>query len=56
VGASIASTTSYSLSAALTTFLYVRNTGMRVRDVLLPTADDITFVKQLAQPLFKALT
>ncbi len=56
VGASIASTASYSFSAALTTFLFVRNTGVRVRDVLLPPADDITFVRQLAQPFFKGLT
>lgn len=54
VGASIASSASYLTSAVLTTFLFARNTGIGVKEVLIPTADDIAFVRQLAQPLFKA--
>ena len=53
VGASLTSTASYSVSAVLTIFLYVRQTGSSLRQLLVPTADDFNFARQLAQPLLR---
>ncbi len=41
VGAAIASTTSYSLSALLLIIFFIRETGAPLREVLLPTSDDV---------------
>ena len=41
VGAAIASTVSYSLSALLLILFFVRETGAPLREVLLPTSDDV---------------
>ena len=41
VGAAIASTVSYSLSALLLIVFFIRETGASVREVLLPTSDDV---------------
>ena len=53
VGASIASTASYSLGALLTVFLFVRETGSSIRDVLVPTADDIKLLFSLVKPILR---
>lgn len=53
LGASLASTASYSVSAILTITLYVRATGSRLREILFPTAEDLGFALELAQPLLK---
>ena len=53
LGASLASTASYSVSAILTIFLYVRKTGSPVRQILFPTAEDFGFALELAQPVLK---
>ena len=53
VGASLASTASYSVSALLTIFLYTRETGSSLRQLLVPTANDFNFARQLAQPLLR---
>jgi len=53
VGASLTSTASYSVSAVLTIFLNVRLTGSSLRQLLVPTADDFNFARQLAQPLLR---
>ncbi len=55
LGASLASTASYSVSAILTIILYVRKTGSPVRQLLFPTSEDLGFAMQLAQPLLKRL-
>ncbi len=41
VGAAIASTVSYSLSAVLLIVFFIRETGASVREVLLPTSEDL---------------
>ena len=41
VGAAIASTVSYTLSALLSLLFFVRETGSPLRDVLLPTSEDV---------------
>lgn len=53
LGASLASTASYSVSAILTIAIYVRKTGSPVRQLLFPTGEDFGFAMQLAQPLLK---
>jgi O-antigen/teichoic acid export membrane protein len=53
LGASLASTASYSVSAILTIILYVRKTGSPVRQILFPTGEDLGFAMQLAEPLLK---
>ena len=53
LGASLASTASYSVSALLTIILYVRKTGSPVRQLLLPTSGDLNLALQLAQPVLK---
>jgi O-antigen/teichoic acid export membrane protein len=53
LGASLASTASYSVSALLTIILYVKKTGSPVRQILFPTADDMNLAMQLARPALK---
>ena len=53
LGASLASTASYSVSAILTIILYVRKTGSPLRQILIPTGEDIGFALELAQPVLK---
>ncbi len=53
LGASLASTASYTVSAILTITIYVRKTGSPVRQLLFPTGEDLGFAMQLAQPLLK---
>lgn len=55
VGAALASTASYSLSAVLTIWFFVRVTGVGVRQVLLPTVDDVRFIVALARPVLKRM-
>jgi Na+-driven multidrug efflux pump len=50
VGASIASTASYSLGAILTVALFIRQTGTAPREVLLPTKEDLRLLFSLARP------
>jgi len=52
-GAAIATTASYSVSALLTIFLFVRKTHVPVREILFPTAEDFKLIMQLAQPLLR---
>jgi O-antigen/teichoic acid export membrane protein len=53
VGASIASTVSYSVSAVMLIMFFVRETGVSLRQVLVPTSEDLNFARQLAQPLLR---
>jgi O-antigen/teichoic acid export membrane protein len=53
VGASIASTVSYSVSALMLTVFFVRETGASVRQLLLPAAEDRGVAIELAQPLLR---
>ena len=53
VGASLASTASYSVSALLTITLYMRKTGSPLRQILLPTSEDLSFAMRLVRPLRK---
>jgi len=53
VGAAIASTGSYLLSALLTIGFFIRQTGAPARQVLIPTREDLRFTIELAQPLLR---
>jgi O-antigen/teichoic acid export membrane protein len=53
VGASIASTVSYSVSAVMLIVFFTRETGASLRQVLVPTSEDVNFARQLAQPLLR---
>jgi len=53
VGASIASTVSYSVSAVMLIMFFVRETGVSLRQVLVPTSEDLNFARQLVQPLLR---
>ncbi|HEX6283847.1 MAG TPA: polysaccharide biosynthesis C-terminal domain-containing protein [Pyrinomonadaceae bacterium] len=53
LGAALASTASYTVSAILTIMLYVKKTGSPVRQILIPTGEDIGFALELAQPFLK---
>ena len=53
LGASLASTASYTVSAIFTIIIYVKKTGSPVRQLLFPTGEDLGFAMQLAQPLLK---
>jgi O-antigen/teichoic acid export membrane protein len=53
VGASIASTVSYSVSALMLIVFFIRETGVSLRQVLLPNSEDINFAIQLARPLLR---
>src|SRR5215207_5397335 len=53
VGASLASTASYSVSALLTIILYIMKTGSPLRQILLPTSADFSFAMQLVRPSLK---
>ena len=53
VGASIASTVSYSVSAVMLIVFFVRETGVSVRQVLLANSEDLNFAMQVAQPLLR---
>lgn len=49
VGAAIASTTSYSLSALLLIVFFIRETGAPLREVLLPTSEDVKILLSVAR-------
>jgi len=53
VGAAIASSVSYTLSAILTVAFFVKETNTSVRDLLLPTSGDVKSVLALTQPLLR---
>lgn len=53
VGASIASTVSYSVSALMLLLFFNRETGASIRQVLIPNSEDFSFAMQLAQPLLR---
>lgn len=53
VGASIASTVSYSVSALMLIVFFIRQTGVSLRQVLILNSDDLNFAMQLAQPLLR---
>jgi O-antigen/teichoic acid export membrane protein len=53
LGASLASTASYSVSAVFTIFLYMKNTGSRLRQFLVPSSEDFALAMQLAQPVLR---
>ncbi len=53
VGASMASTASYSLGAILTVGLFIRETRTSLREVLLPTKEDLRLLFSLARPLLR---
>jgi O-antigen/teichoic acid export membrane protein len=53
IGAAIATTVSYSVSAVLTIYLFVRHTGAPLRDVLLPTGEDFKLLTEIAQPVLR---
>ena len=55
VGAAIASTASYSVAAFLLVFFFIRETGVSLREVLLPSSEDLGLAVQLAEPLLKRL-
>ena len=55
VGASIASTVSYSVSALMLIVFFIRETGAPLRQLLVPTSEDVGLAMQLAQPLLKRL-
>ena len=50
VGAAIASTVSYSLSALLLIIFFIRETGASAREVLLPTSEDLRMLWSVARP------
>lgn len=49
VGAAIASTLSYSLSALLLIIFFIRETGASLREVLLPTSEDVRVLMSVAR-------
>ena len=53
VGAAIASTVSYSVAAFLLIFFFMRETGATLRQVLVPSSEDLGLAVQLAEPLLK---
>jgi O-antigen/teichoic acid export membrane protein len=53
VGAAIASTVSYSVSALILIILFSRQTGTSLRLILLPNSEDLGFARELAQPLLR---
>jgi O-antigen/teichoic acid export membrane protein len=53
VGASIASTVSYSVSALMLIIFFIRQTGASLRQILVPTSEDLDFARQLAQPVLR---
>jgi O-antigen/teichoic acid export membrane protein len=53
VGASIASTVSYSVSALMLIVFFIRETGASLRQLLVLNSEDLDFAKQLAQPLLR---
>ena len=50
VGASIASTVSYSVSALMLIVFFMRETGAPLRQILLPTSEDLKLLLSLARP------
>jgi O-antigen/teichoic acid export membrane protein len=53
VGAAISSTASYTTSTILTLWFFVRQSGVPVRNVLMPTMKDIDFLFSQARALFQ---
>ena len=51
VGAALASTCSYTLSAVLTIWLFIRETGSSVREVVMPNTSDFKLLSSLVRPL-----
>jgi hypothetical protein len=52
-GAAISSTASYTTSTVLTLWFFVRQSGIPVRNVLMPTMKDIDFLFSQARVLFQ---
>lgn len=50
VGAAIASTVSYSFSALMLIIFFIRETGAPLREVLLPTSEDVKLLMAVARP------
>lgn len=50
VGAALASTCSYTLSAILTIWLFIRETGSSVREVVMPNTSDFKLLASLLRP------
>jgi len=53
VGAAIASSVSYILSATITVAFFVKETNTSLRDLLLPTSSDVKSVLALTEPLLR---
>ncbi len=53
VGAAIASSVSYAVSASMLVIFFIRETGVPLRQILFPTSEDIGLAMQLVQPLLK---
>ena len=53
VGAAIASSVSYILSATITVAFFIKETNTSLRDLLLPTSGDVKSVLELTQPLLR---
>ena len=53
VGASIASTVSYSISALMLIIFFIRQTRASLRQILIPTSEDLDVARKLAQPLLR---
>jgi len=49
VGAAIASTASYTLSALMLIFFFMRETGAPLRQILLPTSEDLKMLRSVAR-------
>jgi O-antigen/teichoic acid export membrane protein len=53
LGAALASTASYSVSALLTMIIYMKKTGASLRQLVVPSSEDFRLAKQLAEPLLR---
>ncbi len=53
VGAAISSTASYTTSTVLTLWFFVRQSGIPMRNVLMPTMNDVNFLFSQARALFQ---
>jgi O-antigen/teichoic acid export membrane protein len=49
VGAAIASTASYTLSALMLIFFFMRETGAPLRQILLPTSEDLKLLRSVVR-------
>jgi O-antigen/teichoic acid export membrane protein len=53
IGASMASTASYTLGAVLTVILFIRETGTPLREILVPSREDFRVLVSIARPIFR---